>query len=134
MQDDEIEDIAEDWDTYLLQLEDYTLMSVPDCTMFEHIFHIIHHLVVPTPSSAYLHKHRDLVGAFTKDLDSAAGSGSFDNPLNLKANPANFMSKMFLPVAKALDRIFNWRDLPGTGPPDSDARSACNPCFTPECY
>ena len=88
---------ADVWDLYLLKLNHFRLAALGERTMFEHVFHIIH-LLVKSSSS-----HHQLQSARLCDV-------FVDDPaLNVRRSHSRFMSKLFIPVASAMDKIFNWR-------------------------
>lgn len=91
------------WDKYLLKLNDFTLAALGKRTMFEHVFHSIH-LIMCTSSTS-----EGLKGCLCKVFIE-------DPVLEVQRQPHNFMKKIFIPVASAMDRIFNWQGivLPGS--------------------
>lgn len=91
------------WDKYLLKLNDFTLAALGKRTMFEHVFHVIH-LIVRASST-----NDGLKGGLCKVFIEDPG-------LEVQRQPRNFMQNIFVPVATAMDQIFNWRDIAIPGP------------------
>lgn len=71
--------------------------------MFEHIFHVIHWIRESTGDLRDF-QSIDVLTAFTQNSD-----------IDVRKQPNTFMKDMFVPVAEAMDRIFNWRDLKVSG-------------------
>lgn len=67
--------------------------------MFEHIFHVIHMILKSSGTTKDFDKSLDLLAAFTAD------------DIAISQQPERFMEDFFIPVAEAMDRIFNWREL-----------------------
>ena len=72
--------------------------------MFEYVFHVIHLLV-------NLPKGHTQIGFQTEHVQRVF----MEAPIGISRNPNHFMQKLFTPVAKAMDRVFNWRKLESLG-------------------
>ncbi len=70
--------------------------------MFEHVFHVIH--LIMRASSTNTGLQGGLCKVFMEDA-----------ALDVKRQPHNFVENIFVPVATAMGRIFNWQEmqLPG---------------------
>ena len=91
------------WDEFLLKLNDSSLASLPGRTMFEHILHTIYLLIRSSNSNPQV-PSANLCDIFDEDP-----------AITVRSSPKTFMNALFIPVATAMDRIFNWRQLYVTG-------------------
>lgn len=98
---------ASQWHFYHYKLEAHRLVCLGRCTMFEYVFHAI---VWMLRFSGNIKEAR---------VDIRTELTSEHRALNITAEPRRFMNEMFDPVAKALDRIFNWRDMAVTASRES---------------
>lgn len=100
LSDAKSEEYANIWDKYLLKLNGYALSALRGRTMFEHLFHVIHMILKASRQAKGFEQHLDLHAAFVNDPI-----------IDICQQPKKFMEHFFQPVAKAMDRIFNWREL-----------------------
>lgn len=86
------------WHKYLARLNSFALAALGKRPMFEHILYVIHWMLTASGNTND-YTEWDILAALTAPA------------LDVRRQAKAFIPNMFQPVAQAMDRILNWRDL-----------------------
>ena len=86
------------WHKYLTRLNSFTLAALGKRPMFEHVLYVVYWMLTASGKTND-YTEWDILAALTAPAS------------DVRKQADTFIPNMFEPVAQAMDRILNWRDL-----------------------